>query len=62
MAISREEVRSKHTSETGHEQFSDIYGLICAASHGYILIDHTNCPFAGRAHEMWRQTYAWPPR
>ncbi len=56
MAISREEVHSKHTAETGHQQLSDIYGLICTASHDYILIDHTNCPLAARMHEMCHQT------
>ena len=59
MAISRDEARSRHTAETGHEQFSEtIYGAICAACHNYILIDHTNCPPACRDHETCRQAYA----
>ncbi len=38
MAISRDDARSRHTAETGHEQFTEtIYGLICAACQNYIL-------------------------
>jgi hypothetical protein len=59
MLLSREEARSKHREETGHEQFSEtIYGVICATCHNYILIDQTNCPRACREHEACRQAYA----
>ena len=59
MAISREEARKGHTAETGHEQFSDtVYGVICAACHNYILIDHTNSLPPCRAHETCRQAYS----
>lgn len=45
MAMSREQGRREHTASTGHEQFSEtIYGVVCAACHNYILIDHTNDP------------------
>ncbi len=45
MAISREEIRQRHTAEMGHDQFSEtIYGVICATCHNYVLIDRTNCP------------------
>ncbi len=56
MAISREQAKSEHKQATGHEQFGDtIYGVVCAACHNYILIDHTNCPPACREHETCRQ-------
>lgn len=43
----------------GHDQFSEtIYGVICAACHNYILIDHTNDPPSCREHETCRQAYA----
>ena len=59
MAISREDARKKHTAEAGHEQFTDtVYGVLCAACHNYIFIDHTNCPPACREHEPCRQAYA----
>jgi hypothetical protein len=59
MAISREQARSEHTAKMGHEQFSEtIYGLVCAACHNYILIDHTNCQPGCREHESCRQAYA----
>lgn len=59
MAASREQARAEHTEKTGHAQFSDtIYGVLCAACHTYILIDHTNCPPACREHETCRQAYS----
>ncbi len=59
MAISREEARTRHTAEAAHEQFSEtIYGVICAACHNYILIDHTNCPPTCREHDPCRQAYS----
>ncbi|MGD0957574.1 MAG: hypothetical protein ABR953_12205 [Candidatus Acidiferrales bacterium] len=59
MAISREQGRSEHTAETGHEQFSKtIYGVVCAACHNYVLIDKTNCPPTCHEHETCRQAYA----
>ena len=59
MAISREEARTRHTAETAHEPFSEtIYGVICAACHNYILIDHTNCPPTCREHDPCRQAYS----
>ena len=59
MGLSRDEARSQHTAETGHEQFSDtVYGIICAACQNYILIDNTNCPPSCREHETCRQAYA----
>lgn len=59
MAITRSEARSKHTAETGHEQFSEtIYGVICATCHNYISIDQTNCPRTCREHETCRQAYS----
>lgn len=59
MAISRAAVRSQHTAETGHDQFTDtVYGVICAACQNYILVDHTNCPPTCREHEACRQAYA----
>ena len=58
MAISREEARSQHAAETGHQQFSEtVYGVICSSCHNYILIDHTNCPPTCREHEPCRQAY-----
>jgi hypothetical protein len=59
MAMSREQARAKHASEAGHDQFSEtIYGVVCAACHNYILIDHTNCPPSCRQHETCRQAYS----
>jgi hypothetical protein len=59
MAISREEVRQRHTAETGHDQFSEtIYGVICATCRNYVLIDRTNCPTTCREHETCRAAYA----
>jgi cytochrome c5 len=59
MAISREQARKEHTASTGHEQFSEtIYGVVCAACHNYILIDHTNDPPSCREHETCRQAYS----
>jgi hypothetical protein len=59
MAISREQARSEHTKQTGHDQFTDtIYGVLCSACHNYILIDNTNCPPTCRDHETCRQAYA----
>jgi len=59
MAISRTQARAEHTEKTGHNQFSEtIYGVVCAACHNYILIDHTNCPVSCRDHETCRQAYA----
>ncbi len=59
MAISRQEARTGHTAETVHEQFSEtIYGVICAACHNYILIDHINCPPTCREHDPCRQAYS----
>ena len=59
MATSRALARSEHTANhPGHEGFSEtIYGVICAACHNYIWIDHTNCPAACREHETCRQAY-----
>ena len=59
MAISREEIRKRHTAESGHDQFSEtIYGVICATCHNYVLIDRTNCPSTCREHETCRAAYA----
>ena len=59
MAISREEIRQRHTAEMGHDQFSEtIYGVICATCHNYVLIDRTNCPSSCREHETCRAAYA----
>jgi len=59
LPISREEARKEHTTQTGHEQFSEtIYGVICAACHNYILIDKTNDPPTCREHETCRQAYS----
>jgi len=59
MAISREDIRKRHTAESGHEQFSEtIYGVICATCHNYVLIDRTNCPATCREHETCRAAYA----
>jgi cytochrome c5 len=59
MAISRAQARTEHTASTGHNQFSEtIYGVVCAACHNYILIDHTNCPPACHEHETCRQAYS----
>jgi hypothetical protein len=59
MAIGREEARKKHAAERGHEQFTDtVYGVLCAACHTYILIDHTNCPPSCREHDSCRQAYS----
>jgi peptide subunit release factor RF-3 len=59
MRLTRAEAKANHTLDTGHQQFSEtIYGVLCAACHNYILIDHTNCPSSCRNHELCRQTYA----
>ena len=60
MAISREQARKDHTaSNAGHDQFNEtIYGVICAACHNYILIDHTNDQRTCREHETCRQAYS----
>ena len=59
MRLTRAEAKANHTLDTGHHQFSEtIYGVLCAACHNYILIDHTNCPPSCRKHELCRQTYA----
>lgn len=60
MAISREQARKEHTANnTGHDQFNEtIYGVICAACHNYILIDHTNDPPTCREHESCRKAYS----
>lgn len=59
MAINRPQARSEHTSQTGHDQFTEtIYGVVCAGCHNYILIDKTNCPPTCREHEPCRQAYA----
>lgn len=56
---SRELLRSEHSAQTGHQQFSEsVYGVICADCRNYILIDHTNCPDSCREHETCRQAYA----
>ena len=59
MAMSRSLARSEHSSKyPGHDQFSEtIYGVICAACHNYVLIDHTNCAESCREHESCRQAY-----
>jgi hypothetical protein len=59
MAISREQARSEHTTNTSHDQFSEtIYGVVCSTCHNYILIDKTNCPASCRDHETCRAAYA----
>ncbi len=59
MLLSREEARRRHISEAGHDQFTEtIYGVLCAACHNYILIDHTNCPPTCREHETCRLAYS----
>lgn len=59
MRLTRAEAKANHTLDTGHQQFSEtIYGVLCAACHNYILIDHTNCPASCRKHELCRQTYS----
>jgi hypothetical protein len=60
MAISREQARREHTlNSPGHDQFNEtVYGVICAACHNYILIDHTNDPPTCREHETCRQAYS----
>lgn len=60
MAMSRPLARSEHTTNNpGHDQFTEtVYGVICAACHNYILIDHTNCPSTCRDHETCRQAYS----
>ena len=59
MPMSREQARSEHTSRTNHDQFSEtLYGIVCAACHNYIFIDHTNCPPSCREHEACRQAYS----
>jgi len=59
MAISRPQARSEHTSQAGHDQFSEtIYGVVCAGCRNYILIDKTNCPPTCREHEPCQQAYA----
>ncbi len=58
MPISRAEARSRHTANTGHDQFTEtVYGVLCAACQNYILIDNTNCPSTCREHETCRQAY-----
>jgi len=59
MAMSRSLARNEHTTKhPGHDQFSEtIYGVICAACHNYVLIDHTNCAESCREHESCRQAY-----
>lgn len=59
MAISRTQARAEHTEKTGHNQFTEtIYGVVCAACHNYILIDHTNCPSNCREHGTCLQAYS----
>jgi hypothetical protein len=60
MAISREQARREHSANNpGHDQFNEtVYGLICAACHNYILIDHTNDPPTCREHQTCRQAYS----
>lgn len=59
MAMNRQQARTEHTSQTGHDQFSEtIYGVVCAGCRNYILIDKTNCPPSCRDHEACRQAYA----
>jgi hypothetical protein len=60
MAMSRSLARSEHTTNNQcHDQFTEtIYGVICAACHNYVLIDHTNCPSTCRDHETCRQAYS----
>ena len=59
MPVSREQARKEHTATTGHEVFSEtVYGVVCAACHNYILIDHTNDPPSCREHETCRQAYS----
>ncbi|HEX2776133.1 MAG TPA: hypothetical protein VHN10_05785 [Candidatus Acidoferrales bacterium] len=59
MAMSREQARNEHTTQMNHDQFNEtMYGVICAACHSYILIDHTNCPRSCREHESCRRAYA----
>lgn len=58
MAMNRSQAKAEHAQKTGHEQFTEtVYGVLCAACHNYILIDHTNCPPACREHETCRQAY-----
>jgi hypothetical protein len=58
MPVNRSEVKSQHTAQTGHTQFSDtVYGVICADCKDYILFDNTNCPPTCRDHEPCRQAY-----
>ncbi|HKW87438.1 MAG TPA: hypothetical protein VJN21_01640 [Candidatus Acidoferrales bacterium] len=58
MPMNRNEAKANHTLSTQHEQFTEtVYGVICSACHNYILIDHTNCPTACRAHETCRKAY-----
>ena len=55
MTMSRDDACARHTTETGHAQFCEtLYGVICAAYHNYILIDHTICPPSCREHETCR--------
>jgi len=59
ITITREQARAEHTAKMGHDQFTEtVYGLVCAACHNYILIDHTNCPTTCREHETCRAAYA----
>lgn len=59
MRMTRAEAKANHTLDTKHEQFSEtVYGVLCAACHNYILIDHTNCPSSCRTHEICRQAYS----
>jgi hypothetical protein len=59
MAMNREQGRAEHTSQMGHDQFSEtIYGVVCAECRNYILVDKTNCPPTCRDHEACRQAYA----
>jgi hypothetical protein len=57
--MNRQQARTEHASQTGHDQFSEtIYGVVCAGCRSYILIDKTNCPPTCRDHEACRQAYA----
>ena len=59
MAMNRSQAKAEHTQKAGHEQFTEtVYGVLCAACHNYILIDHTNCPPTCREHETCRQAYS----
>lgn len=58
MRMTRAEAKANHILDKGesHGQFTEtIYGVLCAACHNYILIDHTNCMTTCREHETCRR-------